>query len=731
MARLLRSRACLARSLVFAALHVAVPAAAQDGTRVTGVVLDEQGRGMAGVNVFLAGTVDGAITDSAGSFAFETLRPGAGELVALRDGFADHRQPIDIPPVAPVRIVLLRLVEVAAITARAGGYTAGDEPGAALTSLDVVTTPGAQASVPLAIKALPGVQGVDDGSGLFVRGGDDSETRFFLNGAGVIDAVRPEEPTGSDAPQIDPFLLDRIFFSSGAFGARYGDALSAVVDLETRGRPARLQKSVGAHMAGVEGSIEGPLSERLGGALTLSRLHVGPIYAVNGSTREYAIAPQGWEASGSLVWDYRPDARLKAFGIGETFRTAFEVEDPSLGGEYAIERETWAAIASWEDALGPARAAASVSRSAVRTEEGGGAYRLVDDRASTQASASVHVAVGTALVLAAGADVEDLEVRWLGRFPPRASDAGDPLDDSFDDARDALRAGAFVEAEWALGARAALAAGIRSDRSTLSHRRTWDPRLSLTASLPAGLSLLLGGGVYHQVADPLLYARADERLAPQRALQLVAGVQMGDPAHRLLRVEAYAKEYEDLAQLDRDDRAAGGGEGSSRGIDLFLKGRGPAGTNGWVAYSLVDAERTDPATGALARAPFDVTHSLVVVAGRQLRPGWNARAAWRYATGRPFTDVIGAEPAADGPGLAPVYGAPFAERQPAFHRLDLSFSRLVFFGDDGLLVLFASLNNAYDRENVLEYRWTDDFTTRIPVRDRTKRSVFVGMSLDF
>jgi hypothetical protein len=78
-----------------------------------------------------------------------------------------------------------------------------------------------------------------------------------------------------------------------------------------------------------------------------------------------------------------------------------------------------------------------------------------------------------------------------------------------------------------------------------------------------------------------------------------------------------------------------------------------------------------------------------------------------------------------------VYGAPFAERQPAFHRLDLSFSRLVFFGDDGLLVLFASFNNAYDRENVLEYRWTDDYSRRIPVRDRTKRSVFVGMSLDF
>ena len=244
-----RLLACLARSLALAALLPALSVAAQDATRVVGVVLDEEGRGLAAVNVFLAGTVEGAVTDSAGSFAFATSAPGPGQLVALRDGFAEHRQPIDVPPDGPVRIVMLRLVEVAAITARAGGYTAGDEPGATLTSLDVVTTPGAQASVPLAIKALPGVQSVDDGSGLFVRGGDDSETRFFLNGAGLLDAVRPTEPTGSDGPQMDPFLLDRIFFSSGAFGARYGDALSAVVDLETRGRPERLQTSFEAHMA--------------------------------------------------------------------------------------------------------------------------------------------------------------------------------------------------------------------------------------------------------------------------------------------------------------------------------------------------------------------------------------------------------------------------------------------------------------------------------------------------
>jgi hypothetical protein len=156
------------------------------------------------------------------------------------------------------------------------------------------------------------------------------------------------------------------------------------------------------------------------------------------------------------------------------------------------------------------------------------------------------------------------------------------------------------------------------------------------------------------------------------------------------------------------------------------------GTSGWISWSVVDAERTDPDTGVLARAPFDVTQSLIAVVGREIRPGWNARAAWRYATGRPFTDVAGAAPSPDDPEVwVPSYDEPFGARQPAFHRLDLSFSRLVFFGEDGLLVLFASLNNVYDRFNVLEYRWSEDYAQRFPVRDRTARSVFVGMSIDF
>jgi hypothetical protein len=707
----------------------ASPLFAQDS--VSGTVTADAGHVLRGVNVFLLETLEGALSDSLGAFGFETTHAGPATLVVQRLGYAEERRPIELPLGEPLAITLFEVVEFEEITVRAGGYTASDEPGSTLTSLDVVTTPGAQASVPLAIKALPGVQAVDDGSGLFVRGGDDEETRFFLNDAGVLDGLRPEEPVGSDSPQIDPFLLDGIFFSSGAFGARYGDALSAVVDLETQGRPESFQPEIGAHMAGFGGSVRGPIGDRMGGALTLSRLHVGPIYAINGSTREYSTAPQGWEASTSLVWDDGDQGEVKAFAIGEMFETEFEVEEASFRDDFAITSRSGAAIVTWRDVVGRTAPTVSLSRSGARSERAGGAFRLVDDRTSSQGFASLAISLEPVL-LTMGAEIDRLEARFEGSFPSDAARRGEEAPaEPFDASADTDRIGAFAESEWSLTSRIVATAGIRTDRSDLSGRRTWDPRLSLVWALPSGVSLLLGGGVYHQVPDPLLYARSVSPLDPMRAIQLVVGAQAGSPESRMVRVEAYRKDYDDLAQLDRQDRAVGGGEGASQGLDVFLKGPGPWGTSGWISYSLVDAKRTDPDTGELARAPFDVTHGLTLIARKELGPGLYVRAGWRYATGRPFTDVIGAVHDSELAAWTPSLGEPFGDRLPAHHRLDISASRLVSFGEDGLAVFFASLNNVYDRFNVLEYRWSEDYAERIPVRDRTRRSVFLGMSIEF
>lgn len=65
----------------------------------------------------------------------------------------------------------------------ASAFTAANEKGMTLTAMDVVRTPVAAADLFWAIKIFPGVQQLEEGTGLFVRGGDVSETVVLLDGA--------------------------------------------------------------------------------------------------------------------------------------------------------------------------------------------------------------------------------------------------------------------------------------------------------------------------------------------------------------------------------------------------------------------------------------------------------------------------------------------------------------------------------------------------------------------
>jgi hypothetical protein len=55
------------------------------------------------------------------------------------------------------------------------------------------------------MQTLPGVQNIDEGTGLFVRGGDVNETRVLLNDAVMLSPYNYETPTGNYTVTVNPF----------------------------------------------------------------------------------------------------------------------------------------------------------------------------------------------------------------------------------------------------------------------------------------------------------------------------------------------------------------------------------------------------------------------------------------------------------------------------------------------------------------------------------------------
>jgi hypothetical protein len=690
------------------------------------------GAAVRGADVFLLESLDGATTDTAGHFSIRTKAAGSVTIVVRRIGFSPANLVVPVDTAAAVTLALFPETAVLTpITVQAGAYTAGNERGATLTALEVVTTPGATADIARAIQTLPGVQNVDEGTGLFVRGGDVSETKVLLNNTVMLSPYNYQTPTGNYTVTVNPFLLDGIFFSSGGFGARYGNILSGVADLRTAGRPVQSSETVVAGLASVSSGADLALSHGLTLHATAGHSDLRYLFDVNGSTRGYSPVPNGNDFSGSVIYDYSPTGQIKTFAIDRSNAVGIEVSDPSYAGGYFADVKSRMFTGGWSDVYGSFAPTVSVSYSTARRNEEYGVFGLGTDERLTQVFTQTAWSPRDEIGFRVGGDADWRNSRFDGSIPLSFTDVAPGARRTlFDSPVDGARSGAFAEADWRALESLRLIAGTRTDYSSLTKVRTVDPRFSAAYELgPATITAALG--VYHQVADPLYLSAAVglPGAPPERAVQSVLGTQVGN-GNEIARVELYDKQYRDLIGLTRDKRTVvGGGTGVARGADVFVKHQIWPFLSGRLTYSYVHSWRTDPSTGVQAPAPFDITNSLTIVADQALPRGWSLSFACRYATGKPFTPVTGATFDPTTHVWIPQYAAPESDRLPPEKKFDVAISRVTRISGNNQLVYFFSLDNLFDRTNLYEYTYTTDYSRRISVRSLFNRSLYFGASL--
>lgn len=725
-------RACIGILLLSGGALAAHPQATPAPTSrvIRGLVQTSDARPIESANVFIIETLEGVVTQEDGRFAIPTTATGTLTLIVRRLGYAEQRRTVAEHDTTTLVVTLESSgVALAAVAIQAGQYTASEERGATLTPLEVVTTPGTAADVNRAIQSLPGVQAGDEGTALFVRGGDFTEMRVFLNDAGLLTPVQLQTPSGTFTGTVDPFLLDGIFFSSGGFGARYGDALSGIAALRTQGRPTRSSATASAGLAAFSGAAALKLSPAWSVRVAGNRSDLDPMFRLNGTRRRYDPPPHGHDLSGSAIYSYRPTGELRLFAIQQTNALAFGVEEASYAGDFAVDSRSRQGVATWRDVFGAVSPTVTLAAAHNESALDYGAFQLGTQSDHAQLFAQGEWQATGSLIVRAGGELDRLTSDYDGTIPAMGYDVKPGARTTvIASGRAGTRTGAFVEGDWRPVTAARLVAGVRTDRSTLTGERTIDPRLSAAWVGPGGVTLTAAWGVYHQVPDPLYFTDSVStglRLAPMRARQRILGAQVGDE-ERVLRVEAYDKRYDDLAQRTRDYDVIGGGTGRARGIDVFAKGQAPLGVTGRVSYSFVSSRRTDPDAGVVTRAPFDVTHSMTAVAERSLLAGVRASVAYRYATGRPFTPVTGATYDANQQVHVPTYGAPMSERLPAFRRLDIAASYFRPLSPALQSVVFVSLMNVFDRNNAQQYRYNADYSRRSLVSSLFERSVYFG-----
>ncbi len=726
--------ACLA-----AAVH------AQDLAVVQGEVVDGAGEPVAFANVQIAGTTDGAATGRDGRFGFATRHLGEGQLLASFIGYEPARRTLHLAPgdTAVVRLVLRRvLIELGETAVTASTWSTGEQETVTLSPLDVVTTPGAAADVFRALKTFPGAAMVDDGAGLFVRGGDVSETLVLLDQATVVHPYRHESPTGGVFGTIPPFMTKGTVFSTGGFPARYGNALSAVLAMESQDRPAQRRSTLNLGLAALSLGVDAPvvpavLGLRLSGNLSLTDL----LFRVNGHGGAFETYPRSHDGNLNLVYQYSPVGRLKLFSFATGDRLGVRVEEPSFEGFYRNRTSSGLHNLQWTHVHDGwlIRSSASLNRYEARRQLGNLDLEPAD--LTTKLRADLEGALGDRAWLRFGGEMERMDNRFRGTVPKRG-DILDPEAEVFelDHTYRARRTGAYVEVDLKPAHAVAVNAGVRADHHDRAGRLVVDPRLSARWSFTPGTDLRLGWGIYHQFPSPPEYnpASGNPDLGPQRAQHWVAGL-THERRELMMRVEAYHKPYRDLVLHDPRLNHTNGGSGRASGLDLFLKRGGFLRTrlSGWAAYSLLKSRRLQPrhlgreVRYEQAPSPFDITHNLTLVGKVRLAGGLSGGLTLKHASGRPVTPVIDAVPAEGGGYYLPVQGPVGSERLPAFRRLDGSLSYLRPFGTGHQAVFFLAVSNLLNRANVLDYDYSLDYSERRPRTTRFRRSVYFGVLVTF
>lgn len=272
--------------------------------------------------------------------------------------------------------------------------------------------------------------------------------------------------------------------------------------------------------------------------------------------------------------------------------------------------------------------------------------------------------------------------------------------------------------------------GLRSTYHQLTGKWYFDPRLSLDYQISDRWFFKGAWGVYNQFVNRVqinnglglgeeFWALADEKDIPvQMANHLIAGVSYKQ-AGWVIDVEAYHKYTqgiitytygfapEEVLEKGRE-RLLSGGQATVKGIDLLVQKKWNQYYTGWVSYSLsrVNEKFHTLNLGEVYPALHDQMHELKVVNQLSVK-SFELAATWLFATGRPYTEaqatrsiVLPDGTATHGIGLGNIH----AERLPAYHRLDLSFTyQFNLAKTDSKIGL--SIYNFYNRRNVRSRRY--------------------------
>lgn len=686
-------------------------------TTIEGTVLNQSGKPVFMATVFVKGTTDGAQTDEKGFYKLTTKATGKQSLLIRGEEIEEQVVEVNLngtPLVQNVKVRESKVIEEVVISA--GTMSASnDRTVAILDPIDIVTTAGGQGDIAGAIQTLPGVQrNGGDQTGLMVRGGDVSETSFIVDGLVAQNAFGSSVPGVAQRTRFNPFQFKGTAFSTGGYTARYGQALSSVLDLSTLDLPDQTNINIGANFAGIflGGS---KLMENSAVEFTGFYQNLSPFLALAKANVKFYEAPQGFGFSGRYVTKTSTRGMFKTT-FNQTYNSSgLEIPNPGVAGQnmrFGLKNQNTYVNTTFNNYISD-KWTYYVGFSLSNNDDDITWDTLVSTRNDkrVQGRGEMVYTQSNRFKLLIGTELQHFQYRQTF----------DTLTGQF---AEMLSAG-YLEADIIPFRNFAIKPGVRAEYSKLLAKGNISPRLAMAIKTGKTSQISLASGYFYQLVSQN-YLMQGYRPDFQEALHVMANYQI-IAKNRIFRLEGYYKSYDQLVREQgvpytpnafrfNYGMVDNSGSGYAQGIDVFWRDKKSIKNfDYWISYSFIDTKRLYQNYISKVTPDYVSDHNLnVVMKYFSMKLQTSFSMTYSYASGRPYYN----------PANARFLG----DHSPDYHNLAFTAAYLTTI-KKMFTVFYISLDNITNRHNVLGYRYSYDGSERYEMKPPFYFNIFFGFNM--
>ncbi len=685
---------------------------------VQGLVHDKKGRPVINASIIVAGTFKATVSDSSGRFVINNLL--IKDTVNLKISFAGFTDAqIQVTALQAQQNIVIVLTEKVAqlkdVIISAGSFEASDDRKTTiLKPFDLATTPAATPDVFKAIGELPGTSKVGESEGLFVRGGTASETKAVIDGLIVQDPFFSSVPGVAQNGRFSALMFKGTAFSTGGYSAQYGEALSAVLLLNTQDVAQASSSSVVLNTAGVSGNITQKW-DNTSFAVNAKYYDLKPSFYFNKQNFTYNKAPQG--GGGNIIFKNKgkKGGLFKLYASNELNNVALQIPYLSVNGKlasYSLDGKNLYINSTYKKNFKELQLNAGFSYSNNNDHVVYDTNRIEKEDSRAQGRVVFSRPFSKRGKLYFGSELQYVQYKNLN------NGTSYKLND--------MLICSFAEAEFYIGNKIAARAGVRNEVSNTLHKSNLAPRISLAYVLNAFSQFSIGYGNFYQLPQET-YLFTNRNLSFEEASHYIINYQF-IKNNRTFRIEGYYKDYSHLAREINgtsfqpfmydyipSPNTNNSGYGYAKGIDIFwYDKRSIKNLDYWISYSYLDTKRLFQNYVSEAMPTFAAHNNVSVVAKYSIpKTSVNIGFTYNYTPGRPYYNPAHAF---------------LSDRLPPVHNLIFS-GNYSWFIKNNLFALFIYADNILGIKNIYNYYYSADGTQRYTLTPPAYRSIYAGINI--